>query len=513
VFDTLVRGGWLLDGTGAPATRVDVGISGDRIAAVGRLDGAASGRVVDATGRYLLPGFVDTHVHGDAAVLDPAMQLAALSQGVTTVVLGQDGLSYAPGSPSTVEFVERYFAPVNGDRPAGLPDGPLRVADLLDRYTGATALNTAYLVPHGTIRYEVLGAGPGRAGDEALRRMRYLVEQGLADGAVGLSTGLEYAPGRYAGVAELAYLCEALDGRPYVTHMRGYEEHAATGMAEATAIGRAAGVPVHISHFHGPAAELVPLVDEARDGGLDLTFDSYPYLRGSSILALVTLPDWLPTADPDATLAALADPGVRERLAAGWPDDLWARVTLSSVPDPDWVWVEGRTLAEAAGETGRTPGVVAIEILTATRLRAGCVFAQPPGATEDSVRALLRHPAQVTGSDGIYRGGHPHPRGYGTFARMLARYVRELGDWTWAQAAVHLAGHPARRFGLADRGLVRRGFAADLVVLDPRTVADQASFASPTRPATGVDHVFVGGVEVYTGGTLTGATPGRGLRW
>ncbi len=513
MFDLLITGGWVLDGTGAPATRTDVGVRDGRVAALGRLGAATAGRTVDAAGRYVLPGFIDTHAHGDRAVLDPATQLAALSQGVTTMVLGQDGLSYAPASPSTVEFVERYFAPVNGPRPAfAEPGAPLRVADLLAGYTGRTALNTAYLVPHGTIRYEVLGPAARRPDADELARMRGLVEQGLADGAAGLSTGLEYAPGRYADVAELAYLCQPLGALPYVTHMRGYEQAAPGAMAEVTAIARTAGVAAHVSHYHGPADVLVPLVDRAREQDLDVTFDSYPYLRGSSILALVALPDWLPAADADATCAALLDPEVRARLRAGWPDDRWAGVTLAHVPDDEWRWAEGHTVAEVAERAGRPPAEVALDLLVATRLQAGCVFDQPATATEESVRALLRHPAHMTGSDGIYQGGHPHPRGYGAFARMLSRYVRELGDWRWEQAAVHLAGHPARRFGLTDRGLLRPGFAADLVVLDPGTVADRASYAAPRTTATGVSHTVVGGTVVYENGTLTGALPGRGLR-
>jgi N-acyl-D-amino-acid deacylase len=514
VFDLLIRGGWVLDGTGAPALRADVGVRDGRIAAVGRLEAAAAGRVIEATGRYVLPGFIDTHAHGDSAVLDPATQLAALSQGVTTLVLGQDGLSYAPGSPSTVEFVERYFAAVNGPRPAFAAgvDGPLRVADLLAGYTGATALNTAYLVPHGTIRYEVMGAAARPAGEEERSRMLRLVEQGLADGAVGLSTGLEYAPGRYADAAELAYLCRPLGALPYVTHMRGYEERAGSAMAEVATIARTAMVAAHVSHYHGPAHELVPMVDRLRGEGLDVTFDSYPYLRGSSILALVTLPDWLPTADAGATCAALAEPDVRRRLREGWPDGLWSAVTVSHAPHPDWRWTEGLRLVDVAERSGRPAADVALDLLTATNLEVGCVFQQPPTNSEESVRALLRHPAHMTGSDGIYRGGHPHPRGYGTFARMLSRYVRELGDWTWEQAAVHLAGHPARRFGLADRGLVRTGFAADLAVLDPAGVTERATYEAPRTPAGGVSHAVVGGVVVLEKGELTGATPGRALR-
>ncbi|HEY2671510.1 MAG TPA: amidohydrolase family protein [Rugosimonospora sp.] len=531
MFDLVIRGGSVLDGTGGPPLLADVAVNGDRIVAVVqrgdpvRAAGAGSPagadgsrgslpalREIDATDRFVTPGFVDAHVHADAAIFDPDVQHAVLRQGVTTLILGQDGVSFAPGSPSTVGFATRYFAAVNGAHPLLEPGTGTSVAGLLDGYTGRIACNAAYLVPHGTVRYEVMGADPGALGPDQLTRMLTLIEDGLADGAVGLSTGLEYTPGGYATAEELIRLCAPLGGRPYVTHMRGYESDAGTGMAEATAIGRGSGAPVHISHYHGPATELGAMVDRARDGGLDLTFDSYPYLRGSSTLALVTLPAFLPTADLDATAAALRDPETVRRLRDRWPEDLWPRITLSCVEHPDWAWTEGLRLPDAARRAGLDPAGLAVELLVATGLGVGCVFDQPPAASEDSVRALLRHPAQIGGSDGIYRGGRPHPRGFGAFARLLGRHVRELGDWGWPEAVQHLASAPARRFGLADRGLVRPGHAADLVVLDPETIADRAGYADPRVPAVGVDVVVVNGVVVLAGGALTGATPGRGLR-
>jgi len=506
VFDLIARGGEVLDGTGSEAFRADVGVRRGRIDVVGPLDGAQADWEIDATGRYVAPGLVDAHVHADAAVLDPAVQLALLRQGVTTVVLGQDGLSYAPGSPSTVDFVGRYFAPVNGVHPGFLGGS---VADLLATYDLATAVNTAYLVPLGTVRYEVMGPAPRAAGPDELAAMRRLVESGLTDGAVGLSSGLEYAPGRYANIDELTYLCEALSGRPYVTHMRGYEMNAPAGFAEAVEVGRRSRAPVHVSHFHGPARSLLDLLHRAP---VDVSFDSYPYLRGSSTLALVTLPDWLPTADLDATTAALRDPAVRARLLALWPDELWRRITIACVAHPDWAWTQGLRLPAAAHRVGLSPSRLALELLLADELRVGCVFDHPPTNSDESVRALLRHPAQMGGSDGIYRGGHPHPRGYGAFARLLGRHVRELRDWTWPAAVHHLADWPATRFGLAGRGLVRRGYVADLIIFDPATVADRATYDRPREPAVGVADVVVGGVPVLANGALTGATTGRALR-
>ncbi|MEU9835670.1 amidohydrolase family protein [Streptosporangium sp. NPDC048047] len=507
IFDVLVRGGRVLDGTGAPAFPADVGVVGDEIVAVGRLSeaGAEAGTVVDASGRHVMPGLVDCHVHGDALAGDPAVQLAALRQGVTTFVLGQDGLSFAPATtPGTLDYVTRYFAAVNGAHPWA--DGPLSVRELLDGHDGTTALNTAYLLPHGTIRYDVMGPAERAATREELAAMLARVERGLEEGAAGLSTGLEYAPGRYADAAEIAALCAPLGGLPYVTHMRAYGERAPIGMAEVTAIARASGASVHVSHYHGPASVLLPRLDAALAEGLDVTFDSYPYLRGSTILAMVALPARIPAADTGRALEILASGPIE------WDDSIWPRITLSHVPGDEWA--EGMTLPEAAAEAGTDPGEFCRRILLGTRLEAGCVTARPDEGPEgeESVRAILRHPAHTGGSDGIYVGGHPHPRGYGAFARMLGRHVRETGDWSLEAAAVHLASHPARRFGLPRRGLVRPGQIADLAVVDAAAVRDLATYGSPRVPAAGVDDVLVSGVPVLAAGRLTGATPGRALR-
>ncbi|NUR92208.1 MAG: amidohydrolase family protein [Nonomuraea sp.] len=505
-FDVIISGGRVLDGTGAPPYRADLAINGDRIAAVGRLDDAVAGTRVDATGRFVAPGFIDCHAHGDAAVFDPAVQLAALRQGVTTFVLGQDGLSFAPGSAETVAYASRYFAAVNGVR----FEGPLTVADLLGGYDKAVAINTAYLLPHGTIRYDVLGPSPDAPDADELRRMVAHVERGLSEGAVGLSSGLEYLPGRYATAAELAALCAPLGGLPYVTHMRKYGEQAGVGMREVTEIAGLSGAAVHVSHLHGPADVLLPLVDSALGQDVDLTFDTYPYLRGNTILAMVVLPPSVPGAEVDRALEMIAS----DELDGWWESlaDTWPRLSVSHAPGLEWA--EGLTIVEAAKREGQEPADFCRRLLIETRLEAGCVTARPDEGPEgeESVRRVLRHAVHTGGSDGIYVGGHPHPRGFGAFARFLGVHVRELGDWTWEQAAVHLASHPARRFGLTDRGLLRRDFAADVIVFDPHEVADRATYADPRALAAGVDDVFVSGQRVLAAGRMTSITPGRALR-
>jgi N-acyl-D-amino-acid deacylase len=514
VFDVVLHGGWVVDGSGAPPTRADLAITGDRIAAIGRLDAAQAAARIDCTGRYLLPGFIDAHVHGDAMVFDPDVQLAALAQGVTTFIGGQDGLSFAPGSTATSRYATEYFGAVNGDWPG---EPPSSIADMLAAYDGRSALNVGLLVPQGNLRFEAIGADDPPASAEAMAAMRKLLEQSLDEGAFGLSTGLDYLPGRFADATELAALCDvaARVGAPYVSHMRGYESAAAQGMAEVRAIAEASGVAVHVSHYHGPANMLAGLVDDMRHDGIDVTFDSYPYTSGSSILAMVVLPAAIQQGGAAATLQRLANAETRASLDREWfaaRQDELARVRLSYVACDEFAWAEGLLLPDAAAQAGMSMASLVCEALVAAQLRVGSVFRQPPTNTDADVRALLRHEAHVGGSDGIFLGRFPHPRGWATFARFLGEHTRNLGDWTWAQAASHLAGHTARRFGLASRGLLRPGLMADVVVLDPATVADVATYENPRRPAVGVDRVYVNGRLAFVDGAVSSHSSGRGLR-
>jgi len=514
MFDAVLAGGWVVDGTGAPPARADVAIQGDRIVAIGRLVEAPAISVVDCTGRYLMPGFVDAHVHADALVFDQDVQLAALAQGVTTFVVGQDGLSFAPATPPTASYVSEYFGAVNGDWPGTAPS---TIADLLVAYDGTSALNVGVLVPHGNLRYEVLGALSRPAERAEITAMSQLAEAAFEQGALGLSSGLDYLPGRFADSAELGALCKvaARYGAPYVTHMRGYESAAEQGISEVRRIAELSGVSPHVSHYHGPANMLTGLIDALRADGTDTTFDSYPYTSGSSILAMIALPARLQADGPHGTIRALQDESIRASLRNEWFEaraDELARVRLCYVDSAEYAWAEGLALPAAAAEAGLSVGDFVCDILIAARLRVGCVFRQPPTNTDDDVRALLRHEAHVAGSDGIYLGSKPHPRGWGTFARFLGMHTRDLRDWTWGEASVHLSSHSARRFGLADRGLLRAGYAADIVVIDPAVVNDVATYDDPRRPACGVEHAYVNGALAYTAGKLVSRTSGRGLR-
>jgi N-acyl-D-amino-acid deacylase len=514
-FDILITGGRVIDGSGLPWFRADIGVRGDRIAAVGPLSDAPARDRLDAAGHIVAPGFIDAHVHGDLMVLADPLHEPAIRQGVTTYVLGQDGVAMAPASPATLDHMRRYTAGFSGN-----PDLPHRwasMAEYLALFDRRGAVNVACLVPNGNVRLEVLGLDTRPPTADELRRMGRLVRDAMEQGAVGLSSGLDYIPSRYAGTDELIALCREVApfGGVYVTHMRRYDPEGVAGsLDEVFRIGREAGVPVHVSHFNSQADLVLPRIDAARAGGLDVTYDLYCYLAGSSILGMVALPPEVQEGGVEATLARLRDPAVRAGLAgrAGPP----ARgpledVRLSSVAAEEYRRLEGRTLAEAAQEAGRPLMEFVCDVLLASGMAVGCI-APHRRRTEEDVRTLMRHPAMMAGSDGIFTGGRPHPRGCGCFARYLGHYVREACTWSLEQAVQHLAAHAAQRFGLRDRGLLREGMAADVVVFDPDTIADRSTYEDGRQLAVGVRHVVVNGKPVLRDGVRTASLPGRALR-
>ena len=517
---TILAGGRVVDGSGAAPRRADVLVAGGRIAAVGTGLARADAHVIDCTDRLILPGFVDCHAHADAAVFDPEIQKALLRQGITTTIAGQDGISFAPGDG---RYATGYFAGLNGAHPHYRGGG---VAALLSGYDGGVAVNVAYLVPLGTVRHAVLGWSERAPRPVEIATMRGLVDEGLADGAVGVSTGLDYPPGMFASTAEITALARPIAerGGVYVTHMRGgYETEIGVGVGEVVAILRdAGGIPGHISHYHGPAELAIDALEAARRDGADLTFDSYPYRAGCTLLSMPVLPSELLNLSTEQVLAALGDPQVRERLVRHIQDEVggeaflgrdWPhRMRLAGVPSKELAWASGRTVADAARQAGTGHAEFAVQVLERTGLAVTVVIPLPPGRSVDDLGRLIRHPAQLVGSDGIFFGDHPHPRGWGTTGRLLRRHVIERGDLDWGRAAWHLAGHPASRFALGDRGFVSRGAVADLVVIDPATVRDTATYGHSRSPAKGIDDVLVAGVPVLRGGELTGATPGGGVR-
>jgi N-acyl-D-amino-acid deacylase len=516
-FDLILKNGWVIDGSGGPPYKADIGLLDTMIGAMGNLEGAQAARVLDVGDRYVVPGFIDAHVHGDAVLLADPIHLPALRQGVTTYIIGQDGSSFAPASPATMDYMRRYTAGFNAN-PSTIDYDWSTIDQYLNRFDRRTALNVAYLIPNGNVRMEVMGLDPRPATDDEIRAMQAMVRQGMEAGAIGLSTGLDYIPSRYANAREIAALCEVIvpDDGVYVTHMRGYGPKAPAGMSEVYEIAKASGVATHVSHYNGPADLLLPLMDQGRAMGLDLTFDTYPYLAGSTILGMVALPPWVQEGGIEATVKRLADPAIRERLNRDWfssptPYPLES-TTITMTANPDWRWAEGMKVTEAAERAGLAPGDFVCESLVASGMAVGIFGFRGGERTEADVRAILRHPAHMAGSDGIFGGGHPHPRGWGAFARYLGYHTRQLGDYTWPEAVTHLATHAARRYRLNDRGLLRPGFVADIAIFDPVTIIDRSTYEAGRTLADGVDHVLVNGTLVLENGEPTGETPGRALR-
>ncbi|MCW2806006.1 MAG: N-acyl-D-aspartate/D-glutamate deacylase [Propionibacteriaceae bacterium] len=513
---TVLRGGYVIK-AGAEPQRADLALDGGLIAMIGTVHTEPDDVVVDCADRLIMPGLIDTHSHADGQVFDEEVAFALLRQGVTTVIAGQDGVSFAPGDGL---FASRYFAAINGTHPSYVGAS---VADLLSTYDNTTPINVGYLVPAGTVREMIMGLSPEPATAEQINAMQEVVSKGMVDGALGLSTGLDYVPGLFADAEEITALCRpvAAAGGIYVTHMRGgYEENSAAGLDEVINICAGAGVRGHVSHFHARSEMITELVEQANTT-VDLTFDSYPYSRGCTLLGMLLLPPELLRRGLDVCASQLLDPQLRRETAAGWVDRLQARADMG----PQWAdhvrfahiaasgfdWAHGLSVAEAARTVGTTPGELGLQVLAESGLEVSVVMATPVERSDEEMAVHLGHPRHMGGSDGIFIGRSPHPRGWGAFGRYLDVFVRR-GDLSWGQCVERFSAAPARRFGLGRRGSLQPGAVADVIVVDPQAVQVRASYAEPRRPMEGIDDIWVSGVRVLDAGRLVSRSAGRGLR-
>lgn len=517
MFDLIVRNAVLVDGTGAAARSVDVATTGDRICAVGTISpNAPTARTVDARQRVLAPGFIDIHTHSDLHLVEDGAGESKLRQGVTTEVTGNCSFSPfpldQPNMPLHVDHLARATAkvPLRWTGLSGYADA------LTERGLG---LNVAPLAGHGTLRVAAMGLEQREPDADELARMTRELDASLNEGAWGMSTGLTHVPSAYAEFDEIAALARVLasHGALYTTHSRG------GGVDESVALGRASGVRVQHSHLAinnpkrwGTGHLLLEALDRARSDGVDIAYDVYPYAASSSSLTQ-HLPLWLQAGGTGPMRERLKDPRVRDRalreLATGWFGGipfLWDRFLISHTPDGHGV---GQTIEALAEATSSDPYDYLLELCEKYGNEVRVVIFY---RAEEDVEAFLAHPLAVVGSDGNAMRIEPsaagvHPRSFGTFPRVLGRYVRERGVLALPDAVHKMTGAPAARLGLRDRGVIREGLCADMVIFDPARVADNAEFAQPPRRPDGIDMVVVNGTVMVEDDTISADRPGRVL--
>jgi N-acyl-D-amino-acid deacylase len=537
--DILIIGGTIVDGTGAPGTPGTVAVEGGLVRILdAQEEPPNAGRTIDARGQVVAPGFIDLHSHSALMILADPHHGPKVRQGVTTEVVGVDGLSYVPyPNPADLEAMVHMNAGLDGDPRDD--DGALgtggkgrpitidwaTVEDVLARYDSGTAVNVAQLVGNTPLRIAALGWDDVPTTPAATSAMRSRLREAMEEGAFGVSSGLDYPPGAYATTEELAELANeaAKLGGMYHTHVRyALGDRFLDPFREAIEIGRRGEAPAHITHFYhrqtfpGTPDQMLALVDDAVAKGQDVTFDLYPYEWASTRL-LILMPIWVQAGGPTKTKERLADRAVRERIR----QDLKARgqlfagkgglrdIRIGYLRRPENLRWEGRTLGELIDDAGKEPVDALCDLLLDEDLRPNEIT---PGPHLEGTRRFLRHPGAMIGTDSVFVGAKPSPRTYGSYPRILGQFVRDEALLGLEEAVRRMSGAPAARLGLTNRGIIRKGSIADLVVFDPASVRSDATVDDPTRDPIGITHVIVAGTPVVDSGRPTGALPGRALR-
>jgi N-acyl-D-amino-acid deacylase len=499
-YDLILRNGRIVDGTGSPWYRGDVAIRGDMIVDVAHsLDGPAR-RVIDVGGQVIAPGFIDIHTHARRGIFERPTAENYVRQGVTTLIEGPDGSSPVPLAPFLAQL------------------------DSLPK-----TVNIAAFIGQGSIRSEVIGSVDRAATQPELQRMRELVEQGMHDGAFGLSTGLFYVPGTFTPteeVVELARVAGRLGGI-HISHMRDEAAGVVKSVAETIRIGEEGGLPTQVTHhkivgpgYHGASRETLQMIDAARARGIDATIDQYPYTASATSVQAALMPAWALEGGSAQIRSRLADPVLRERirretaeiirLERGGGDPVNVGLARCGFDAS----LAGQNLAQVTRARGLEPTIENAAEVTLWLVEQGGCAGVFHAISEDDLERILRHSATMIASDGEIPEvgvGSPHPRSYGTFTRVLGRYVRDRGVISLEDAVRKMSAFPAQRLGLFDRGVIRPGMKADLAVFDPATVRDVATFEQPHQYSEGVSLVIVNGVLVLDNGTITTARPGRVL--
>jgi N-acyl-D-amino-acid deacylase len=519
MYDVLLRGGFVIDGSGQEPKKADVAIQGDRITLVGNAGRSEAALTLDVSGLSVSPGFIDIHSHTDTSTLKDSRGMSMVMQGVTTEVAGNCGGSAAPVAPGSArDAVSREGVDVTWS-------SFLEYTRTLER--AGTSLNVASLIGHGNLRRMVIGDGDSPITLAHLNEMSYILTRALDEGAFGLSSGLEYHPGMFANVDELAFLCKtvAQKGAYYSSHMRQEGPGLLDAVREQIAVGKGSGAAIEISHLKSVGPEnwgrlptAISLLEEARLQGIDVTYDLYPYTASSTSLSII-LPEWGHDGGREALVARLLNTDIRRRLneeatARTMKQGGWARIVVTSTRKPQNKRFEGLPLTEIASIMEKEPCDAAFDLLIADGGGTGIIR---HGMSDEDVAYGIKYPLGMVCSDGRAMpldetsGGKVHPRNFGTFPRLLGKYVREDRLLPLQDAIKKITSQPARRAGIAARGLLQPGYFADITVFDAATIKDVATYAEPFQLPTGIRHVFCNGVAVVRDSQHTGAVPGRAL--
>ena len=536
-FDLVVANGKVIDGSGSPGFDADIGIKGGKISKMGPIDDADE--AIAAGGMVVAPGFIDMHSHSDVFLLVNPRAESKIRQGVTTEVIGNCGGSVAPSTGLAREVIVRMAGLY------GVEVGWSGFGEYLDRLDADIAVNVAALVGHGTVRQCVMDLEERAPSSGELDEMKRLVGDAMRDGAFGMSSGLVYPPGRYADTSELTELCRVVaeHGGIYASHIRGERETMIRAVKEAIAIGEEAKVSLQISHHPakigawGTSTETLGMMEETTERSVDVMCDLHPYIAGATGLTAI-LPPWAQAGGAKRVVERMGDPRLRARMKEDMIADkvpgpghsglakrgMWDKIVIPSYPED---WPVGRTVAEIAEERGVDPFDAYFDLVEGSRGQGGIIGFY---YNEPDIRNVLLSPRSVVGSDGsalapygVLGRGKNHPRSYGTFPMIFRKYVRgeSRPDLVYdegaailsvEEAVMKMTSLPAGKLGIPDRGLIKTGYRADLVVFDPGTISDTATYLDPYRYPTGIEHVIVNGVPVIRDGEHTGNLPGKALR-
>lgn len=527
----LIQNAVIMDGTGRDSYTGSVVLEGDRIVAVSaqREPAGTFDKVWDAKGMVLAPGFIDTHSHSDLLIFKDRLVPAKIRQGVTTEILGQDGISAAPLPEEYISPWRKNLAGLDGDLSEDEFDWGFATTDgylkLLEK--NGSAPNEGYLIPHGNVRMEAMGLDNRIATDADCKKMQEILRRELAAGGMGLSTGLIYMPCAYSDTREMVALCEvcAEFDRPLVIHQRSEADTILESMEEVITMGRESGCKIHFSHFKvcgknnaDKYEKVLDLLEKCKNEGIRVSFDQYPYVAGSTMLGVI-LPPWVHDGGTDKLLERLKDPGLREKMVKDIRDGISGWDNFVDFAGLDGIFVTdvktdankdavGKNLVELGALRNTDPFTATFDLLLQEENAVGMVDFY---GLEAHVKGFMARPEMNVCTDGLL-GGKPHPRVYGAFPRVLGRYVREEKALSLETAVRKMTGRPAEVFGIKDRGRIAPGYFADLVLFDPDTVNDCGTYTDPCQFPEGISHVFVNGRAVVADAAVTGDAPGRVIR-